>query len=246
MSEAKVSIRASYARLAATCMGRYDIRYYLNGVMVEPRTEGGAFIVGTDGHRLVAIIDKDAVCQQQTVLKLNTQTVAQLPLVGSRTDTGEAQVKLVDFAGRPALLVSDNLGLPKCAQVQDPIIETGSSRFGYPRWRTVLPDFEALDKVIAADPFCLQYAAEALTAFSAGERMASIRTWQAKAGGAIVFQIEKRENVLLLVMPRVVPDESSTAAWQRTWKPLREEKAAAPAVEPPPAVDESRIEGAPA
>lgn len=62
-----VSLYALHA--AAVCVAVKDVRYYLNGFMIEPGPGGrGAIVVGTDGHRLVAIHDKDGQCDAPLIL----------------------------------------------------------------------------------------------------------------------------------------------------------------------------------
>lgn len=49
-----------------------DIRYYLNGICVQPNKNGpGCFIVGCDGHRLAVWHDPAGVCSQLTVLRVD-------------------------------------------------------------------------------------------------------------------------------------------------------------------------------
>jgi hypothetical protein len=212
-------------------MARADIRHYLTGVMVEPRTEGGAFIVGTDGHRLVAIIDKDAICSEQRILKLDAKTVSQLPLVGSRHDQDGARVNLVEFVGKPALFVTDHDGLPKHAQVRDATVDIGNSRYTYPRWRKVLPDFPKLERALC-NGFAMPYFTDVLQAFSTGERMQTCHLFQGGPGTGIVAHIERHNNVLVIVMPRQRDDSYSTDAWRKTFEPLRDvAKDATPAKE---------------
>jgi hypothetical protein len=212
-----ISVRASYVRLAATCMARMDIRYYLCGIRVEPRTEGGAFIVGTDGHRLMAIIDSTAICTRPAIVKPDARTLSMLPTVDGKGDTEEARLSLTSFRDKPALLVTDKLGLPLHVQVANAEIEGGK----FPRWRTVLPVFDKLAPVIA-DPFSLAYAADMLMGFAPRSRMTSVTMLQAGKHSGIALHFEGYDNALGIVMPRY--QEKGTAKWLKTWGPLREEK----------------------
>lgn len=45
-----------------------DVRYYLNGVSIEPHPEKGAVIVATDGYRLAAIHDPDGMCKEPIIV----------------------------------------------------------------------------------------------------------------------------------------------------------------------------------
>lgn len=45
-----------------------DVRYYLNGVCIEPHPERGVIIVATNGHRLAAIHDPDGWCKKTLIV----------------------------------------------------------------------------------------------------------------------------------------------------------------------------------
>lgn len=45
-----------------------DVRYYLNGVFIEPHPEKGAIMVATDGHRLGVIHDPDGWCSEPIIV----------------------------------------------------------------------------------------------------------------------------------------------------------------------------------
>lgn len=65
--KARVSLYALHA--AAVCAAVKDVRHYLNGTMIEPGPGGrGAIVVGTDGHRLVAIHDTAGHCEAPLIL----------------------------------------------------------------------------------------------------------------------------------------------------------------------------------
>lgn len=65
--QARVSLYALHA--AAVCVAVKDVRYYLNGTMIEPGPGGrGAIVVRTDGHRLVAIHDTAGHCDAPLIL----------------------------------------------------------------------------------------------------------------------------------------------------------------------------------
>lgn len=48
--------------------GKQDVRYYLNGVSIEPHPGGGVCIVATDGHSLAAIHDPDGWCKEKIIV----------------------------------------------------------------------------------------------------------------------------------------------------------------------------------
>lgn len=56
-------VNADLFRRAYECVSTDELRYYLNGVLVEAHPGGGAILVSTNGHVLVAIRDKDALVE---------------------------------------------------------------------------------------------------------------------------------------------------------------------------------------
>lgn len=66
-----IIVNANLFRLAYTCVSKEETRYYLNGVFVQPHPVKGAFLVSTDGHRLLCIYDKDAIAPRAEIIQLD-------------------------------------------------------------------------------------------------------------------------------------------------------------------------------
>lgn len=59
----RVTISAGVVPRLQRFVSREETRYYLGGLAIEPHpTHGGAYVVATDGHRLGAVHDADAIC----------------------------------------------------------------------------------------------------------------------------------------------------------------------------------------
>ena len=56
----KITVSANLFCRAALCQSTEETRYRLKGVHVEPCAAGGALLVATDNHKLIALRDKDA------------------------------------------------------------------------------------------------------------------------------------------------------------------------------------------
>lgn len=137
----KLNISAERARLAMTCMAKNDIRYYLNGILVEPRAEGGAFIAGTNGHHLIVVIDESGVCDEPTILRIGNDLMRRCAKPGLHTKNIQ-RLQLDEFRGKPALLLTDPVTgeLPDYVQF-DPIVHRK-----FPEWRNVVPDLRTLKR----------------------------------------------------------------------------------------------------
>lgn len=216
------SIRASLARLAMTAMSHHDIRFYLNGILVEPRPEGGAFIIATDGHRLMAIIDAEATCDARIILKPDRTTQKYLPPVDdSKRDTKLATLQLSAYNGKPALLVTDADGKPAHLQIDDASLNDlrGGDRPMYPDWRSVLPKFEDL-KPGGVDPVNPTYVTAFLSGIARGwHHKVCLDTWQTEKNQVMVHRIDKYPHVLYLVMPK--RESIASPGWIGNWTPVK-------------------------
>lgn len=67
MTTEKTPIRAKFqARflpMIAPFMAAQDIRYYLNGFLIERAERGGVYLVATNGHALAAIHDPQGILE---------------------------------------------------------------------------------------------------------------------------------------------------------------------------------------
>lgn len=72
-----------------------DVRYYLNGICVQPGPDGvGCFVIGCDGHSLALWYDKDGKCSHQVVLRVSRE------LVSASRKKGAKDGRIVLDAGR--------------------------------------------------------------------------------------------------------------------------------------------------
>jgi hypothetical protein len=64
------NLSADILRAAQTFAGVRDVRYYLNGVYVEPNPNGvGVIVVATDGHRIVVLLDATGEADGAAIIK---------------------------------------------------------------------------------------------------------------------------------------------------------------------------------
>jgi hypothetical protein len=71
-------LSANAVRLAYSFAAKSDVRYYLQGVHVEPHPNGGAAITGCDGHRVLQVHDRDATDVETMVIGLDESARAAL------------------------------------------------------------------------------------------------------------------------------------------------------------------------
>jgi hypothetical protein len=225
------TIRASYARLAATCRASNDIRYYLRGLLVEPRKEGGAYIIGSDGHTLMAVIDEKAKCDAPVIIQPDKRLTAMLPKIDSRDDTDGSTLELTTFQDKPALLLTlVGLKSTRHLQLSDAIITGGN----FPDWRKVTPDFTKLapGHKTAVNPL---YVSRVLSAFTRRlGRPPEMQPFQIPSEGPlshspVVYQIGRHTYAMLIVMPIRFEFDGTHDQWSKRWEKARQKPAASSA-----------------
>lgn len=246
------TIRAAYARLAATCRATRDIRYYLQGILVEPRAEGGAYIVGTNGHSMIVIIDEKAQCDAPVILAPDRTMLSLLPKVGILDDNDDSKLELTEFRGKPALLLSlfgMKNGHRQHLQLSNPIIEGN-----FPSWRKVMPNFGAL-KPGHHSAYNISYVSRALDGFTKVRGAApAVEIFQEPSDmekearhrdTVIACRFVRHENVVLLVMPLRADTSDSLlrTEWLGKAEQARTSKPWAPPAPPAPPAEPSVLAG---
>jgi hypothetical protein len=146
-----MKLSADAIRLAYAFAATSDIRYYLNGVHVEPHPAGGAAITGCDGHRLLQVHDRDASNVETMIISLDKAT---------RSALKPGRFVQTEFeAGRVAVVDSD--GIPKHLQALAYKLEGN-----YPDVKKVLCERENWQAGISG-VFNVQYIADATIAAAA-------------------------------------------------------------------------------
>lgn len=70
-----LNVNANLFRIAAMAQSSEQTRYYLCGVYVEPRHEGGVTMTATDGRYLVSIFDETGSCEKPVIVQLPRHTL---------------------------------------------------------------------------------------------------------------------------------------------------------------------------
>ncbi len=134
MSDPIVRVPAIDLAAVVPFRAHQDVRYYLDGVFVEPVPEGGCMIVATEGHMLAAIHSLAACADQPRVLRIEEG------LENALRDNPEAnhdrEIVVSDEKGRVTL---HEHGTETFIQVGPPFIDGR-----YPDWRKPIPPVEHL------------------------------------------------------------------------------------------------------
>jgi len=223
-ADLRISFSPKYLPILAAFMAKNDIRYYLNGVLVEKAPQGGVFLVATNGHQLIAIHDKDGSIegQNQAVLSISAGLITSAKKCGDGTSSMYGKYKVL-VSGARIMVAADLDGYTELFIQPGKCIVEGN----FPKWRTVIPDFAKLKRG------CMEFNdmnAVYLKPLSvlAERGFAAISAWQQEDDkGAFVFQIHKMPEAIIVTMPFRPDMKQSDGTLEKAMSVLRQEETAA-------------------
>lgn len=188
---AKAEISARYLPMVAPFISEEPTRFYLNGLFIEPRPEGGAFLVSTNGHVMAIVFDKSASADAAAIWPLSRA------LIRAARDA-RPQTRRLAFDGRHAELVNER-GKAEMAALSEPIDGT------FPNWRKLISAPVESGKPLA-------FNAEYLSGFRAAADGRAIQIFGTSPGPAIV-RTSGTPEFLGLLMPMVGEMIAPVPAW---------------------------------
>lgn len=203
-----VKVSASYVRLAATCRAMVDIRYYLQGIWIGPRKEGGVYLVASDGHQAIAIIDPEGECSEATIINPTKATLAACPKA-LQFDRGAAEIRIISVEGEAALAVSDKQGLLAHVQPREAIIDY----VNFPELKRILPDWKTMTPG-APPQVNAAYRNTLMPALSVG-KFVGVQTFVDASQHKLIQRWAGMDNVVHIVMS--MRGEPGTQAWVKMW-----------------------------
>lgn len=94
-----ITVSARMFHAAMVCVSTEDVRYYINGVHIEPHPDKGAVLVATDGHRMLVCHDEDARCDRSVIVRVQGKEGRALSEALARASRAEDVRLTVDEAG---------------------------------------------------------------------------------------------------------------------------------------------------
>jgi len=121
----ELDVSAEHLEYLSRFMAKGDVRYYLNGIRVEPHSDG-AIMVATDGHTLCSYLDPDGKCSEAVILDAPKQLIAAA----------------MSKASSKRLIIEGGQLKIKHLQEGDVFIYPGNFLIegNYPDWRKAIPD----------------------------------------------------------------------------------------------------------
>lgn len=123
---------AKLFRVVSGFMPKQDVRYFLNGVFVEPHDKEGVYIVATDGHRMGVAHDPCG--------KANGPWICEVP-AELRRALKKKEAQRVLFEGDQCVVLGEQDGLPEkvCPSSISPAIRAKPVDGKYPEWQDAVP-----------------------------------------------------------------------------------------------------------
>lgn len=118
-----------------------DIRYYLNGVRIEPHPEQGALIVATDGHRLAVMHDPDGMCKEPIIVGEITKSLVSACRAKGKLTKLNVPANLWICRGG-AIVTADESKAEPSDLFADAVLHMSKIKLieaKYPDWRRVIP-----------------------------------------------------------------------------------------------------------
>lgn len=194
----KLNLTARLVAAVAQFKATNDIRYYLNGVYVEPIPTGGAMIVATNGHALCIWRDLSGEVERPVILRISAKL--QAACAGAETK----RLQIID----DRLVVTDKLGAETHVQPHEFNKEKPGSwevHGKFPDWRKVIPEPEHGERVALRSALNAHYITMVDRALSIGTSAdkwgCPITVNQPTEYKGIIFLSEKATDFLAVIMP---------------------------------------------
>ena len=124
--------RAAYVAAITETVAEDDIRWYLNGFLIEEHPAGGILLVSTNGHQLSAIHDERGTIERGDSFPGDTQIIVDLPKANRapfRKVSNLDQLVTIELTEEQPVLLS----------VSGTTVQGAKLEGTFPDWRRVVP-----------------------------------------------------------------------------------------------------------
>src|SRR5690606_8374913 len=105
-----VTIDASLVARALPFRAYNDVRYYLNGVLIEPEPTGGVNVIATDGHAMICLHDPAGRATRRLILPIGKAQATPLRKGGKLHATSDGRAYITGVGGE-ILWISPELAI---------------------------------------------------------------------------------------------------------------------------------------
>jgi hypothetical protein len=193
----KIDFSPKYLPVLDLFKAKHDIRYYLCGIYVEKAPQGGVYLVGSDGHTMAVIYDRDGSIEgaDSAIITIDAGMVSAAKKATNKSARG-LSYKVTVRGARARVAVPDSEDLELFIQPGRCIIEGK-----FPEWRKVVPDFEKLvPGAFSANSFNANYMARMAKVVE--PRYAGVSVWhQPGENFGVVMQVQRLPEAFFVLMP---------------------------------------------
>ncbi|QHJ82353.1 MAG: hypothetical protein [Caudoviricetes sp.] len=140
---ATINVPVSIIAAAAHAMADKDIRYYLNGMMIEKSANGGVRVVATNGHHMIVIRSAKATIKQ----RVKSQYIIPRNMVDSIVKAGKK-------GGDVEFKISSNKSVS--ARIADVTFHDKLIDGRFPEWEKVIPQDDSLKGPVEVAPHYME------------------------------------------------------------------------------------------
>jgi len=183
-----IQIETRALRFALAFAAKNDVRYYLNGVFIEPIQDGNLRLVGTNGHIMGVAISRysdDGDILEAPVIINRDQVIQALKATGRKTTS-------IGMSVDGEVVTLGNI-VDKCIDAT------------YPDWKRVLPKLPTSGEAARFDPY---YVTEAEKAFAAyvgvtfQKKGDSMELHQNGGSAAVIIDARAGDDAIAILMPK--------------------------------------------
>lgn len=167
-----------------------EVRYYLQGIYIEPHESQGAYLCATDGHRFVVVHDESAVIDRPMLVNPDKIIIRE-----------SKKATLADFDGTCVDLQDEDERFMLRAPA--PLMDAA-----FPDWRSLIPAEDIVCEPGSIDPALM--AAISKAPFGDGSKNACIYTRQDRP---CIVRFPTLPEIFVLVMPMRTPAMRSNPEW---------------------------------
>lgn len=195
-----IRFHAKYLRTLTQFQSQHDIRYYLNAIFIEPHPQGGAMLVATNGHMLVAIRDVEATCSQRVLFSPDKGAIS------ASSKPARGAVRWVDINPyTERMVMRDRTRVREAFVERDVYAQAGSALVQgvehFPLWRRIIPDFSKLKRG-PMDMIQGNYLRKIMDAHPLDSRGGrAVNLWQADEHGPVIVQFDGAPEMIAVLMP---------------------------------------------
>lgn len=139
------NVSADLFRIVAAYRSTDDSRFYLQGVYVQPHPCGGAYLVATDGHRMLVVYDASAECTEAAIIACPSDLLRAAKSKPVRQRRRGAGAQDGEPMGPRMLAIVDNQAIIFCDGIEVHRGVAPASIDGtFPDWRRVVPTIDSV------------------------------------------------------------------------------------------------------